>query len=166
MTLDDDLFGTRARDNQVKKLSNRKADKEGHCADVVSDAIFRIVLGLRFSRRGESQEDNVNKLLDSLLSGLGQVSVSGLVLTADRGYAKMKLMKRLMGLGIGSMFIFPEHLLRCHPFVGQSFLNVGRLDDDESDDDRGADTDESSEHSGLDDNDEIIADEIPSDKPV
>jgi hypothetical protein len=29
-TLDDDLYGSRAADNQVKQLSIRKADKEGH----------------------------------------------------------------------------------------------------------------------------------------
>lgn len=44
---DNDLFGTRSVDNQVKKLSNRKADKEGHSADVVADALFCVVLGIR-----------------------------------------------------------------------------------------------------------------------
>ena len=57
--LDDDLFGTRASDNQVKTLSNRNADKEGHAADVLADALFRIILGVRFHRRGESQIDNI-----------------------------------------------------------------------------------------------------------
>ena len=32
-TRDDDLYGKRARDNQGKSLSSRKADKEGHIAD-------------------------------------------------------------------------------------------------------------------------------------
>lgn len=38
VTLDDDLVGTRARYNQLKALSVRKADKEGHIADVVADS--------------------------------------------------------------------------------------------------------------------------------
>ena len=51
-TLDDDLYGTRAKDNQVKSLSARKADKEGHTAHAIADAIFRVNLMVRFSRRG------------------------------------------------------------------------------------------------------------------
>lgn len=54
LTLDDDLFGTRASDNQVKSLSARKVDKEGHSADAVADALSRIIFALRFRRRGES----------------------------------------------------------------------------------------------------------------
>lgn len=50
-TLDDDLFGTRAADNQVKMLSSRKADREGHSADALADALFLVVFALRFRRR-------------------------------------------------------------------------------------------------------------------
>jgi hypothetical protein len=31
-----------ATDNQVKTLSARNADREGHCADAIADALFRI----------------------------------------------------------------------------------------------------------------------------
>lgn len=44
MTLDDDLFGTRATENQVKNLSSRKADRQGHVADVVFDEPRCLVL--------------------------------------------------------------------------------------------------------------------------
>ena len=54
VTLDDDLMGTRSAENPVKTLSNRKADKEGHSTDVVADAFFRIVLAVRFRRRGRA----------------------------------------------------------------------------------------------------------------
>ena len=47
ITLDDDLLGTRSKDNQVKCLSARKADREGHSADVIADGIFRITLDAR-----------------------------------------------------------------------------------------------------------------------
>lgn len=131
-TLDDDLYGTRAKDNQVKTLSSRKADREGHAADTVADALFRVTLAVRFRRRGQTQTTNVIKLLDILVESRGEQSLHGLVLTADRGYGSMSLMRILMGRGIGSMLIMPQHLLRCHPFVGQSFFNVTRLDDDEA----------------------------------
>ena len=53
-TLDDDLCGTRAGDNQVKSLSIRKADREGHTADAIVDALFRVKLIVRFRRRGKA----------------------------------------------------------------------------------------------------------------
>ena len=51
-TLDDDLYGTRAGDNQVKSINSRKADQERHTADSIADAFFRITLMVRFRRRG------------------------------------------------------------------------------------------------------------------
>jgi hypothetical protein len=56
ITLDDESFGCRAKDNQVKKLNHRKSDKEGYACDALADCYFRVPLGLRFNRRGESQE--------------------------------------------------------------------------------------------------------------
>lgn len=52
ITLEDDLYGTGASDNQVKTLSARKADNNGHRADVICDALFWVTLGIRFRRRG------------------------------------------------------------------------------------------------------------------
>lgn len=46
MTLDDDLFETRAVENQAKNLSNRKADREVHTTDVVEDNFSRYFLPL------------------------------------------------------------------------------------------------------------------------
>lgn len=133
-TLDDDLYGTRAMDNQVKTLSARKADKEGHTADALADALFRITLALRFRRRGQGQCDNVDKLLNDILDGRGKQSLLGFVITADRGYGKLSLLKKLLKNGIGSILVMPEHLLRCHPFVGASFFDVSRNDQDEDSD--------------------------------
>lgn len=50
VTLDDDLLGT---ENEVKTLSNRKDDMEGHIVDVLAESIFRILIALRFRRSGE-----------------------------------------------------------------------------------------------------------------
>ena len=51
-TLDDNVYGSRAVDNQVKTLNSRKADREGHAADAIADALFRITIMVRFRRRG------------------------------------------------------------------------------------------------------------------
>jgi hypothetical protein len=46
ITLDDESFGCRAKDNQVKKLNPRKADKEGYALDAIADCYFRMPLGI------------------------------------------------------------------------------------------------------------------------
>lgn len=46
MTFDDDLFDKRATDNQVNELFYRKAYIEGHVADDIFDACFRVTLGI------------------------------------------------------------------------------------------------------------------------
>lgn len=51
-TLDDDLYATRANDNQVKLMSARKVDKEGNSADAVANALFCFLLAPRFRCRG------------------------------------------------------------------------------------------------------------------
>lgn len=39
-TLDDDLFGTWSVNNQVQTIYKRKADRDGHIANVFADAIL------------------------------------------------------------------------------------------------------------------------------
>lgn len=82
-TLDDDLYGTRASNNQVETISSRKADREGHTADAIADELFRITLMVRFRRRGVSQSSNVSSLLDAVLEGRGEHSLHGFIVTAD-----------------------------------------------------------------------------------
>ena len=65
--LEDDLYGTRSMDNQVKTLSARKADREGHCAEAIEDALFRITFFVRFRRKEHTQTENVNQLLNCVL---------------------------------------------------------------------------------------------------
>ena len=125
ITLDDDLYGTRANDCQVKTLSARKADREGHCAIVVADALFRTTLGVRFLRRGEPQDVCVDKLLESLLADRGELNINKVVLTADRGFGKLDNISKLSEHGFNVIYILKEHLLPCHPFVGLSFLEPG-----------------------------------------
>jgi hypothetical protein len=148
-TLDDDLYGTRSSDNQVKTLSSRKADKEGHCADALADALFRITFMVRFRRRGEAQSLSVSKLLEDVLYARGEQSVCGFTITADRGYAKMSLVRALNGLGISSMFVMPDHIIRCHPFAARSNFCVGAEAEDESEDESESDGDGSGDNTSC-----------------
>lgn len=143
-TLDDDILGTRVEDNQVKTISARKADKEGHCADAIADALFSITLAVSFRRRQEPQSENVKKLVEILLHGRGESSLHGLILTADRCYGSTSMAQIFSKLGIGSMVIMPQYLLRCHPFVGRSFVSITRYDDDNIDEESSEEDDANS----------------------
>lgn len=66
-TVDEDLVGIRARYLQVKPLSERKADREVHMADVVTDAMFHAMISVRFIRRRQSNERVSRTVLDLLL---------------------------------------------------------------------------------------------------
>ena len=78
-TLDDELLGTRAEDNQVETFSYRKADREGHSMTAVADAIFRVIPGnTDGGRRGESKKAAVAKLLGELLDNRGEKCLEGI----------------------------------------------------------------------------------------
>jgi len=66
LVVDDELVGSRAKDVELKSLSNRKAGKEGPVADCVSDSLTSVLLGMRLRVKGESQSDNVKQLLRTL----------------------------------------------------------------------------------------------------
>ena len=108
-TLQDDLYGTRAQDNQVKTLRVRKADREGHQADVFADALFRMTLAPRFRRRGEKESQNVGKFLGGILDGRGEQSLTGFIITADRGYETYALLKEVLKDGISFCHATAHH---------------------------------------------------------
>jgi hypothetical protein len=136
-TLHDELYGARATDNQVKILSARKADREGHCADAIADALFGITWFVRFRRRGHKQTENVNQVLNCILESRGEQSFHGYTITADRGYENMALVKQLLNHDIGAILVMPDNLIACHPFVGKSYFKLGRDEDDEESADNG-----------------------------
>jgi len=112
----------------VKTLSSRKGDWEGHSADAVADALFRIVLALQFRRRWKTQLDSVRKMLMTLTESCGEDASNECIVTADRGYGKASYMEFLTEFGFSSVFFMPDHLLRVHPFVGLSYLDPIRKD--------------------------------------
>ena len=104
-TLDNDLLGTRAEDNQVKTFSYRKADREGHSMTAVADAIFRDFLHARLGRRGESKKTAISKLLRELLDNRGEKCLEGIVLTLDRGFATQDMVISLLESGTSCVSI-------------------------------------------------------------
>ena len=119
-TLDDETYGCRAKDNQVKTLNNRKADTEGYCGDVLADCYFRAPLALRLRRRGEGQDENVKALLSTTFKNAGSESKGTSLLGGDRGYATMDAAELIALKGLGSILIHPDHLLNNHPFYSLS----------------------------------------------
>lgn len=66
-TMDNDLFGTRETDNQAKKLSARKLEMEGHKADDICDASFRVKWAIINNNRDQNQFECVTKLICELI---------------------------------------------------------------------------------------------------
>ena len=87
---------------------------------------------VRFRRPGVSQAENVFILVHAILEGRGEQIVHRFILTADPRYGQISLMRKLLYLRIGSITVMPEHLLQCHPFIGSSFLNVRKNEEDET----------------------------------
>lgn len=86
LTLDDDLFRTRAVDNPVKNSGTRKSDKEGHAADSVANSLSGVILGIKFRRRGEPEVDSMRSLLYMIFDGAGKEALNTYSMTADRGF--------------------------------------------------------------------------------
>lgn len=118
VTLDDDLYGTRSKGNQVKPLSIHKAEKEGHSVNVICDALFRITLRVRFRRHDKHQTNNVKKTLREYLDGKEERYLHGLIATADSGYGSMEPLKSFLVLVLAPSLSCPStataviHLLK------------------------------------------------------
>lgn len=128
-TLNDNIFGTRAVDNQFKTLSNKKADRGAETSDVIADGLFRIVHGIHLRRRVEINENAVSKLMLPLLEGGVEQAFNVLTFTADRGYGNERFTNELHQSGVRVILFWLDHLLRCHPFSAQSFFHIGPHDE-------------------------------------
>mmetsp|Transcript_34556 Transcript_34556/g.75649 ORF Transcript_34556/g.75649 Transcript_34556/m.75649 type:complete len:536 (+) Transcript_34556:78-1685(+) len=122
ISLDDELYGCRAKDIPKKSISKRKADVEGYDANLMCEALFRIPVAINYRRRGESQEESVNTLIKTLMSVSGSASNAALTVMGDRGFGWEDLVTMLTVKGLNSLFILPEHLPDSHPIIGASFV--------------------------------------------
>lgn len=96
--------------------------------------MFRFSIEERLHRRGESQNYSVPKLFSSVKSTRGEFSYISVILTADRGYGKYRIMDILDRHGYSSIFVMADHPISVHPFEGSSHFNLGMdelLEEDE-----------------------------------
>lgn len=91
-SLDEDLYGTRATDNQVKSLNKRSADAEGNTADFIVDVFQQVTLGVRFRRRGENLHVATALVLSRSFETREEVSRGSIFVTVNRGYARASFM--------------------------------------------------------------------------
>lgn len=89
------------------RCCQRNADKEGHAADSIADALFRFVLGWRVRRREKAQTDSVSKLLTTIIDDKGEEAWNGFVITTDGGYGKDAFLDILNANGPSSILIMP-----------------------------------------------------------
>lgn len=87
--LDDELVASRANDVELKTLSNRKSGKEGPVADCLSCSLTNVMFGMRLRVKGEAQQTNITKLLQSTSAR------KGARLTFDRGYGKFPFVSKM-----------------------------------------------------------------------
>jgi hypothetical protein len=66
--LEDELIGSKVGDIESKVITERKADGEGPVHNAICDSFFQIILGMRSCTISDSQQQNVEKLLDLLTS--------------------------------------------------------------------------------------------------
>eukprot|EP00737_Agarophyton_chilense_P003620 gb/GEZJ01004291.1/.p1 GENE.gb/GEZJ01004291.1/~~gb/GEZJ01004291.1/.p1 ORF type:complete len:189 (-),score=19.47 gb/GEZJ01004291.1/:1642-2208(-) len=114
----------------MKTVSSQRADREGPSADGLADALFRVVMALKFERRAEKHVESFRKLLQIFFNGRGEGAMSSLILSADRGYGKELFMSLFVEARVESVFVMSDHLLKVYLFVALSYLNPGKMDED------------------------------------
>lgn len=66
VVVDDELVASRAKDVEVKTVSPRKSGKDGPVSDCLSDSSTGVLFGLRLRVKGESRQENVEALLQTM----------------------------------------------------------------------------------------------------
>ncbi len=61
---DDELLASKAVDVELRTLSDRKAGGEGPTIDCLCDAFLQVVLGMRLRTTADTQQGNLEKLMD------------------------------------------------------------------------------------------------------
>lgn len=107
MTLDDDISVTCAMENLLETIADRKALREGHTADCVSDEFFYITLEVRFRSLGERKGIAASELLKRFVQFSGEVTRNKMVVTKYRGYGRPVVVDEIKKLGV--LFLFVMH---------------------------------------------------------
>ena len=111
LVIDDELIPSRAKDVELKTVSNRKSGKEGPVADCMACSLLGIMYGMKLRSSGVSQVDNVVALASSIPKINQNVS-----LTFDRGYGKRSFSETMISRGF-NISTFASTTGSRHPFV-------------------------------------------------
>lgn len=109
------------------------------------------MLAIQFRRREEAQTESIRKMLMTLMDRRGKEAVNRYIITADQGYGKEAFMEIICTVGLGSIFVMPNHLVREQPFVGMSFVTPSgeEIVEAEHENRRGQDLDDISDRVGT-----------------
>lgn len=61
-------------------------------------------------------------MFDHFLPSWGELSLHGLTATSHLSYGSVYLLRAMFTYGIRFIMVLPQYPMRCHPFVGSTFL--------------------------------------------
>lgn len=91
--------GNSFKRKNVKKMYDRKMDREGQSDNCLADALFRITLDLRLHWRAELHISSVQNMLSNVQENHRETSSRAVLFIADRGYGMPEFMEFIRGFG-------------------------------------------------------------------
>lgn len=73
----------------------------------------------------------LKRLLTEMFEDMGLEALNICTIIAGKGFDMESFLSVMSSLGLSSVFIMPEHVLRSHQFVAASFINPHREEGDE-----------------------------------
>jgi hypothetical protein len=121
---DDELLASNAVDVELRTLSDRKAGGEGPTIDGLCDAFLQVVLGMRLRTTADTQQGNLEKLMDRFSQvEPNSTSSLGSILVIDRGFGNLKLVLAL-GAKNFKILTIAAALGSEHPIVPSSAQEI------------------------------------------
>ncbi|KAL7502175.1 hypothetical protein ACHAXN_000579, partial [Cyclotella atomus] len=123
LVLDDELIGSRAGDVESKNHSERKAGRDGPCADAIACSHVGILYGMRLRLSDCSGMENISKLIERLpdVKSLD----NDVAIKFDRGYGKEKILGSVGAKGYKMSTIACESGSQ-HPYIHWEDANAFR----------------------------------------
>ena len=115
------MIGCRASDVEKKTLCGRKRGKDGPVADSAACSATSVLYGMRIRARGETEQENVDKLLNTLPTLTH--AVDSIDNHFDRGYGKLSNIKKNASKGYGG-FTMSAEVGSGNPFTTQDKVDV------------------------------------------
>lgn len=113
---DDVLFMTRAVENAVKSLADKRAAHEDDTAGVLAESLLRVAIHVRFRRRKYPHSTSVQTQHEAVLVA-GSERIMGVPREkVDRGYSAHDLIEEFVDMGVGVIRMLPMQSNATHPF--------------------------------------------------